>query len=355
MNRLLLIILVLSSQFSFAGNDSAATKSGKWTTKYCAARILGMSPNKVISFGYDYEFAQTLKSSDIGSYDKKAQPSIVETTKFKRVSGLRFTAKIPILNKPKIIWQVGLNYWKSNYGEGSYHLLKYYFNSSPPALGPHLGIKDLKSIGINTSIYKPLNEKHFVIFQTSADLNGDYKFSNIQSLHYLKYSAIALFGRRPSDYKQWAVGFGRTYGAGQSSILPLVIFNYTAPNKKWGTEITLPARAWYRRAINKNSLLRAGYELEGASYHLNFMSTSTSNYELRRGELRTKIEYQCKLYKAFWLSAQTGYCKILNYKVDDLGTGKDFTRNITGKHDYAMINKLSDFMFFNLSINFVSL
>lgn len=351
MNRLLLIILVLLSQFSFAGNDSAAAKTGKWPTKYCAARIVGMSPNKIISIGYDYEFAQTLKWSEIGSFDKKAQPPIVETIQYKRVSGLRFTAKIPIINKPKIIWQVGLNYWKSNYTIST-------LNSPTPkhhGLGLYLGSENLTTTGINTSIYKPLNEKHFVIFQTSADLNGDYKFSNIQSLHYLKYSAIALIGRRPSDYKQWAVGFGRTYGAGQSSILPLVIFNYTAPNKKWGTEITLPARAWYRRTINKNSLLRAGYELEGASYHLNFMSTSTQNYELRRGELRTKIEYQCKLYKAFWLSAQTGYCKILNYKVDDLGTGKDFTRNITGDHNYAMINKLSDFMFFNLSINFVSL
>ena len=351
MNRLILIILVLSSQFSLAGNDSAATKTGKWPTKYCAARIVGMSPNKIISIGYDYEFAQTLKWSDIGSFDKKAQPPIAETTTFKRVSGLRFTAKIPILNKPKIIWQVGLNYWKSNYTIST-------LNSPTPkhnGLGLYLGSENLTTTGINTSIYKPLNEKHFVIIQTSADLNGDYTFSNIQSLHFLKYSAIALIGRRPSDYKQWAVGFGRTYGAGQSSILPLVIFNYTAPNKKWGTEITLPARAWYRRTINKNSLLRAGYELEGASYHLNFMSTSTHNYELRRGELRTKIEYQCKLYKAFWLSAQTGYCTILNNKVDDLGTGKDFTRNISGKHDYAMINKVSDFMFFNLSINFVSL
>ena len=351
MSRFLLFVFILSSQFSLAGNDSAITKKDKRLTKYCAARIVGMSPNKILSIGYDYEFGQTLKWSDIGSFDRKAQPPIVETTKFKRVSGLRFTAKIPIINKPKIIWQVGLNYWKSNYTIST-------LNSPTPkhyGLGLYLGSENLTTTGINTSIYKPLNEKHFVIFQTSADLNGDYKFSNIQSLHYLKYSAIALIGRRPSDYKQWAIGFGRTYGAGQSSILPLVIFNYTAPNKKWGTEITLPARAWYRRTINKNSLLRAGYELEGASYHLNFMSTSTQNYELRRGELRTKIEYQCKLYKAFWLSAQTGYCKILNCKVDDLGTGKDFTLNITGDHNYAMINKLSDFMFFNLSINFVSL
>lgn len=351
MNRLLLIIFILSGKFCLAGNDSASAKNGKWPTKYCAARIVGMSPNKIISIGYDYEFAQTLQSSDLGSFDKKAHPPIVETTKFKKVSGIRFNAKIPIINKPKIIWQVGLNYWKSNYEVSTSD----FRINDPPNLGGSLDSRSLITSGINTSIYKPLNEKHFIILQTSVDLNGDYTFSNIQSLHYLKYSAVALIGRRPSDYKQWAVGFGRTYGAGQSSILPLVIFNYTAPNKKWGTEITLPARAWYRMTINKNSLLRAGYELEGASYHLNFMSTATNNYELRRGELRTKIEYQCKLYKAFWLSAQTGYCKILNYKVDDLETGKDFTRNISGKHDYAMINKLSDFMFFNLSINFVSL
>ena len=91
MNKLLLLILAISFKYSWAGNDTTAMKEGKWLTKYCAARIVGMSPNKVISLGYDYEFGQTLKSSDIGSFDKKAEPPIIETTKYKRVSGLRFS------------------------------------------------------------------------------------------------------------------------------------------------------------------------------------------------------------------------------------------------------------------------
>ena len=118
----------------------------------------------------------------------------------------------------------------------------------------------------------------------------------------------------------------------------------------------LPARAWYRYSIDKNSLFRAGFELEGASYHLSNINTSVSNMELRRGQLRFKGEYQCKLYKSFWIALQPGYCNMLNFNLDAVGTdGKDFSRQFDSKKKYAMINDLSDFFFLNLSINFVSL
>ena len=349
MNRLLVIILVLVSQFSFAGNDSATTKAFKWPTKFCTPRIVGMSPNKVISLGYDYEFGQTLKSSDLGSFDKNAEPPVIETTKYKRVSGLRFSAKAPIINNPKIIWQFGLNYWAINYVREQ---------ASFPVISPKFGaeLTRLTTAGMNTSVYKPLNAKEFLIFQTSVDLNGDYKLGNLHPLKYLRYSGVVMYGKRVHDRKQWALGVARGYNAGQVTILPMVMFNYTSPNKKWGAEIMLPARAWYRYSIDKNSLFRAGFELEGASYHLSNINTSVSNMELRRGQLRFKGEYQCKLYKSFWIALQPGYCTMLNFNLDAVGTdGKDFSRQFDSKKKYAMINDLSDFFFLNLSINFVSL
>ena len=245
-----------------------------------------------------------------------------------------------------------LNYWKSNYTIST-------INSPTPkhnGLGLYLGSENLTTTGINTSIYKPLNEKHFVIFQTSVDLNGDYTFSKLHPLKYLRYSGVVMYGKRVHDRKQWALGVARGYNAGQVTILPMLMFNYTSPNKKWGAEIMLPARAWYRYSIDKNSLFRAGFELEGASYHLSNINTSVSNMELRRGQLRFKGEYQCKLYKSFWIALQPGYCTMLNFNLDAVGTdGKDFSRQFDSKKKYAMINDLSDFFFLNLSINFVSL
>lgn len=333
-----------------AGNDSTTAKNGKWPTKYCAARIEGMSPNKVISLGYDYEFGQTLKSSGIGSYDPKITAPVRETTGYKRVSGLRFSARAPIINSPKIIWQFGINYWAINYAKD------YTTNTvTDPNFGADL--TRLTTAGINTSIYKPLNAKQFLIFQTSADLNGDYNLGKIQPLKYLRYSGVVLYGKRVHDRKQWAIGLARGYNAGLVNILPMVMFNYTSPNKKWGTEIMLPARAWYRYTVNKNSLIRAGFELEGASYRISNIKTSVSNFELRRGQLRFKGEYQCKLYKSFWLAIQSGYCTMLNFNLDIVQSdGKDVSRQFNGNEKYySMINDLSDFWFLNLSLNFVSL
>lgn len=351
MNKIYLSICMLISQFAWANPDSTFLKAEKTSPRYCKPRIVGMSPNKVISVGFDYEFGQTLKSSVIGSFDKKENVDFIETTTYKRVSGLRFTAKAPLINKPKLIWQLGLNYWRANY-------IKDKSSSSNPPMSHYFGaeLTHLTTAGISTSIYKPLNNKEFLIFQVSADLNGDYTFKENQSLKYLRYSVNAIYGQRVNDRKQWAVGLARGYNAGQVTLLPVIMFNYTSPNKKWGTEILLPARAWYRYTINNNSLFRAGFELEGATYHISYLTLPVKNMELRRGQLRTKIEYQRKLYKSFWLSAQTGYCYMLNFNLDNLDDGdKDFSREFDSKRKYAIINDLSNFLFFNVSINFVSL
>lgn len=349
MNKTFLIFILISAHIARATDDSLFLKKTTPEPKYCKSRIVGMSPNKVISIGYDCEFGQTLKSSDIGSYDKDEEVSFVETTKFKQVAGLRFTAKVPIINKPKLIWLMGLNYWNAKY----LNAVKDNANNQRPFSGD-LSLFGLTTTGISSSVFKPLNAKQFIIVAASADLNGNFKIGKL-SFSNPKYSYAAMYGQKVHDRKNWAIGLSRSYGGGQSTILPVIMFNYTSPSKKWGTEILLPSRAWYRYSINKNSLCRLGFELEGASYRLK-SHTYLYNMELRRGQLRTKVEYQCKLYKSFWLAVQTGYCVVLNYNLDYLGSDKnDFHRGLLGNNKYAMINDLSNFMFLNLSINFVSL
>ncbi len=350
----LVYLLLFISSGLLANFDSSFTmnKHSK-PPKYCQPRIIGMSPNKVISIGWDHEFKQNLQSTPLGSFNKKDPATYTETASFKRVNGIRITAKAPLINKPKIIWQLGLNYWRSDY-----ELKTHEGTASSHKLAEHLHVNGLRSTGLNTSVYKPLNAKHFIIAQIGADLNGMYSSKNKASLSALKYSALAMYGQKPSDRKQWAIGMVRAYGAGEASIMPLIMFNYTDASKLWGAEIMLPARAFYRRVLSKNSLMRAGYELEGGSYRLRELNTLIcgGNLELRRGEFRTKVEYQRQLYKSFWLAVQTGYVVSVNYKVDELGYGEnDFSRGLSGKQPYAMLNKLSNFMFLNLSVNFVSL
>jgi hypothetical protein len=351
MKQFFLIISVFVVHFSFAITDSSEAKLNlKIRVKtYCKPRIIGMSPNKIMSIGYDYEFGQTLKSSDKGMFDPKANTEFKDTTTFNNVRGWRLSLKAPIINKPKIIWQFGINYWSINYEKDHTTYL-----GTASNFGSEL--QRLTTAGIFTSIYKPLNAKAFVILQSSLDLNGDYTIGNMQSLRYLRYSGAAMYGRRVHDRKQWAIGVARGYNAGLANILPMLMFNYTTPNDKSGVEIMLPARAWYRYKLNKNNLFRTGCELEGASYHIGQISYLGSDVDLRRGQLRFKVEYQGQLYKSFWIALQTGYCKILNFNLDYIKSdGKDQSRQFERDEPfYVMINKLSDFMFLNLSINFVS-
>ncbi len=347
------VMILLSSNLWANFDSSFSMNKHSKLPKFCSPRIIGMSPNKVISLGWDHEFKQKLESSPLGSFNKKENTTYTESATFKRVNGLRFTAKAPLINKPKLIWQLGLNYWRSDYVMKTYD-----YDTNSHRFGDHLTVNGLRSSGINTSIYKPLNEKHFIIAQIGADLNGMYSSKNRQPLSTLKYSMLAMYGQKPSDRKQWAVGVVRAYGAGEASIMPLFMFNYTDPSKKWGAEIMLPARAFYRRVLTKTSLLRAGLELEGGSYRITGLNPLICGgyLELRRGELRTKVEYQRKLYKSFWLAAQTGYVYSVNYKVDSMGIDeKEITRGFFGKQPYAMLNNLSNFMFLNFSINYVSL
>ncbi|MFM9944717.1 MAG: DUF6268 family outer membrane beta-barrel protein [Bacteroidia bacterium] len=347
--RKLVFLLLVFSQTSWANKDSLTSKKLVKAKEYCKARIEGMSPNKVISVGYDYEFGQTLKSSSIASFDSDEKVDFVENTKFKNARGLRFNTRLPIINKTKLVWLLGLNYWKANYLKESH---------SSPIFSHKFGgeLTELTTSGISTSIFKPFNAKSFMIFAGSVDLNGDYSLNKMQPIKYLKYSIAAMYGQKVHDRKNWALGVSRSYGGGMATILPVILFNYTAPSKKWGTEILLPSRAWYRYSFNQNSLCRLGFELEGASYRLLNINTDVKNMELRRGQLRTKAEYQHKLYKSLWIAVQTGYSVVLNYNLDYLGPNKnDFHRGVIGNDKYAMINDLSNFMFLNVSINLVSL
>ena len=192
--------------------------------------------------------------------------------------------------------------------------------------------------------------------QVSADLSGNYTFSNIQDLKYTKYSASILWGKRPNDRKQWAVGLTRTYRVGQLNFLPIVLYNWTAPNRKWGTEILFPARVHVRKNFNARSLVMAGYELEGQSYRIGGVALPVDKeLELRRGELRLRLEYQRQLMGFIWGTIQAGYRFNYSYNADyNEKDGADFFRGFVGTQEYAMINKLGGAPYFNIGIHLVS-
>ncbi len=316
--------------------------------RFASAKIKGISPQKLITVGYDFQ----------GSYDLEAGSnlgSLSETATVNNTQGLRLEANIPVYSKNSLIVQVGARYWDINYDIENADQ----FNN--PMI-ESLNDNGLTSLGLNTTIYKPLNENSFLLFKLDAGMNGDFAMSDLQPMKYNRYSVAALWGKRPNDNKQWAVGLSRTYRAGELNYIPVVMYNWTSVNNKWGTEILFPARGHVRYTLNPRSMLFAGFELEGNSFRIGNQKADFNpndapeldDLEIRRSELRFRLMYERQITGFIWLSAQAGYRYNYSYNVDQLEDGEDFYRGFFGDQDYAFENDLTNPFYFNISINLVS-
>jgi hypothetical protein len=329
---------------------------------FCNPKIFDLSPNRFVSVGYDYIFNSKMTTSPYGTFQDGDKNYNSRTSKF-TTHGLRVNANIPVISKPNFLWQMGGGYIRSLYDEnnGINQLVLNEFTSQLTTYG-------LTSTNLNSTFFVPTSEKNFIIVQAMGELNGTYnlaKESHKPDFTTIRSSVSALYGKRPHDRKQWAVGLSRTYRAGEMNYIPVVMYNYTSVNRKWGTEILFPARASYRRKFNSRNLLLAGYELEGTSYRLYNMENNVptadpnifikkSSYELRRSELRFRLDYQRQLKGFVWLAIQGGIRYDLSYNVDALDGGNDFFRGFFGSQSYLMLNQVGLAPYVNVSINLVS-
>ena len=324
---------------------------------YCSPKIFDLSPNRFISIGYDLTGKGLLQTSTVGSFGPDSSAAVNDQSNVS-YSGLRINANIPVLSSSSFIWQVGGGFNQACYDGGD--------DLEP---GTHRQFvretaRTLTSLNLNSTVFKPIGENKFLIVQLLGEMNGNYGFVSSTKakpdFSNLRTSATAIFGKRPSDYLQWGIGLTRTYRSGELNYLPIIMYNYTSKNRKWGTEILFPARAAYRRKFNSRNILLIGYELEGSSYRLydtNPLSTANSvqNLELRRSDIRFRFDYQRQLKGFFWLGVQAGMAVNYNFNVDALGAGnKDFFRGFVGTQDYAMSNNLKPMPYLNVTLNIVS-
>jgi hypothetical protein len=211
----------------------------------------------------------------------------------------------------------------------------------------------LGTMGLNLTMFKPLNEKSFYILNGSADLNGNYSFNDFQSLSYTKISATGIYGWRKHDRLMYGFGIARSYRVGEANYFPVFLYNYTFKNRKWGVETLFPAKAALRRTFNSQTLAFFGYELEGNSYLIrnrgNEFSPGIDNLELRRGELRVRCVFERSIKDFLWVSIQAGWRYNYRFNVDK----EEFFR---GFEDipYLATNMLTNPLFINFSINLVS-
>ena len=346
--------LQVEEDYSMYDNVEYSVEGAK---RFCSPKIEGLSPAKLISFGYDYQFAYDISADTLNTLQSPANYNLnPQDAQILRSHGMRVGFNIPVISQTNLVWQLGANYWEQRYDFKDPQNLQ---NPLLKTLSEH----GLRTLGVSTTLFKPLNDKSFVLFQGSADYSGNYSLKSMMPLHYMKYSAALIYGKRPTELKQWGVGLARTYRVGEINYIPVVLFNWTDQANKWGTEMLFPARAHVRRTINSRNMLFAGYELEGQSYRL-WNSASTDGYdmradelEVRRGEIRLRLIYEFAVKDFVWMSVQAGYRINYRFDVDRLIDGAENYRAfglIEDTPPYVMLNRLSNPLYINISINLVS-
>ncbi|WP_232325836.1 DUF6268 family outer membrane beta-barrel protein [Spirosoma montaniterrae] len=314
--------------------DEFGDADDKKVKLFATQKVLYLSPTKLISVGYEAQTGFDLTSN--GNHMSTSLPigPTDVTQPVNRFGGLRLGVNTPVISRSNFILNLGFTYWNTGVSIA---------NPEQSRLFGALN-QGLRSTGVNATVFKPLDIKHFLLLQANADLNGTYRnFSELDSRG-MTYSGTAIYGWKPNDNLMWGLGVTRTYRAGQVLHIPVLFYNRTF-NPRWGVEAILPARANLRRNFGTNSLLMLGYEIEGNAYYLG-SPTGTDLY-LRRGELKPRITYERKIAGFIWLSAQAGIR--YNWRFDAFRT-----QNPTANETVVFANSMPTVPYVNVSLNLVS-
>ncbi len=322
---------IVEEDFSMYG-DAALAGGGK---RFCTSKIFDLSPNKLISIGYDFQGQHTMSLASTGT-------SVAADFSVASVQGIRIGANVPVISKTNLLINVGVSYWEGNYSIS---------NAENHTLASGLEATGLRTTGFMATIFKPLNEKNFLLLQASADLSGDYFLPDFQPLSQLRYAGTAIYGWKKHDRLMYGFGASRTYRVGEPNYIPVFLYNYTFPSRKWGIESVFPARAQVRRTFNTRTLGFFGYELEGQSYFMSALQNETdfTNPQLRRSELRIRCTFERSLKDFIWVSAQAGLRYNWSFNLDEGDIFRGF-----GDEPYALENPLTNAFYFNISLNLVS-
>jgi hypothetical protein len=336
------ILLAFLPLLSFSQTDTTKTADDfnfeefgdaddKVIKTFCTQKVNYLSPTKLISIGYESQLPFHLAS--VGTHGMAQAISTTETH-VNTFGGFRLGVNTPVISRSNFILNLGLTYWNTRVALGNPERSANFFGN----------IKALNSTGINATVFKPLNNKNFLIIQANADLNGNYRNFDELDTKGLTFSGTAIYGWKKDDNFMWGLGVSRTYRAGQVLHIPVILYNRTF-NQKWGMEVILPARAHVRRNFSPSSYLMAGYEIEGNAYYLG--NPSGAPLHLRRGELKPRIMFEQKITGFIWLSAQAGLR--YNWRFNAFNS-----QNPTKDQKPLFDNTLGNPLYFNVSINLVS-
>ncbi len=272
--------------------DSAA--NSRRDKEYANPSVQGMSKSKGIIIKYEAqpEFGIKSYSSNPAIGDKTA-----DVQKHNRLDAKIY---VPVWNRPHLKMVLGFNYFFEEFE----------FEATPPAYDFYRNIqnRNLKTIGSQLLVLRPINEKNFMIFRLKGDLNGDYTTGKLSFSKYLKSTLETIYGWKRNANLAYGVGAQLGYAFGRQTIYPVFMYNRTY-NPKWGLELLLPARAQVRYNASDKSLLYGGIGVDGASYNINTNPeiVGLSTVELRRSEARARVRWEREIYDFLWFGLEAGY------------------------------------------------
>jgi hypothetical protein len=295
--------------------------------RFATQKVVNQSPTKILSLGYEYQANFVMPAIPFDDMLNASQDDSV-----RRVSGFRAQLNLPVISNDRIIWQMGFNYWGSRFEFRNRVLNRYIKQLSDPGL---------VTAGINTTIFKPLNEKHFLIIQASLDANLAFRQAGDLNAKAVTISATALYGWKKSDKNLIGTGVARTYRAGRIIHVPVLLWNRTFSDQ-WGMELLFPARAHLRRNFSATNMLQVGCELEGNQYFL-----PDGNRYLQRGEFKPRMQWDKKISGFLWFQVQAGLR--LNWRFDVMKSYNGFS-----EQQKAFTTAIGNPFFFGFSLNIVS-
>lgn len=329
----LVIILVFQFQLTFAQSpdSTALVTEGMGKPDEASASVIGNRKAKGIEINYT-----VFPAFDITSASKFNGLDNAEG-EFKTAKAIEFKLKIPLVLKSRTKIITGLKYKYEEYKFKEPEEIEY-------ALYKNLQEKHLRSINLDFYLSRSLPNYHFFLSKVGLQLNGDFgQDSHLPFTRFIKYTASGLYGWKQDKYTSYGFGLYLSYTFGRPRIYPAFLWNKTF-NERWGIEALLPANFFFRYNISEKSILLAGYDVEGDSYHIVVDDPPLSEIktlELRKSDIKLLLTYEQEIYDFLWFSVSAGYRFNINF---NLSEDNEFSNDIILK------NNIENSPFLNFSI-----
>ncbi len=237
-----------------------------------------------------------------GSYKPESHSSSGPLSKYTNLQSFRFSLKAPILNKPGIKLLAGYRYVTESFAFSQYGPD---FRETFEAMDS----RRFNSHSLDVLFTKSFDEKKYFSLRIRNSCNGNYSGVVLFNDRYNIYKALALFGVKRDEDKEW--GFGVNFSTGfrrRTSILPFILYNRNF-NPKWAIESALPAFVFVRHNLAGSTLLLGGIEYNGQSYRLDVDQNTPAplDYAFNHSEILASVQLEQQVSGWIWVNLKVGY------------------------------------------------